>query len=240
MNIDKKFLLVCLQLIIFLVMSMVVEGRSAPVSGSYNTSTISIPTNTLTKATKFPKVIKRAYRLYNFCSDKHVAIRNSSGAAVSANASKDDQNGELVLETMLRNETLKIRIRGFYSNKYMCYNRKGRLVAKPKAKRDMCEFIEEQREGHFIYKSAFFGGFVLGFNRRGKPLNGIKHIEPVYEDCSKFLKLDSNLNDHDLTRNAYDIETHNRRVGQTHATQKHKHRHGKKSHPRFQNITSDR
>ncbi|ODM90054.1 Fibroblast growth factor 17 [Orchesella cincta] len=111
---------------------MIVEGKPTQtlVSGSYNTTTAPIPPSSLAE-NSVQKVLSRAYRLYNFCSDRHVAIKND-GPPVSATAGKNDQNGELVLETMMKRGALRIRIRGFYSNKYMCYNRKGRLVAKPK------------------------------------------------------------------------------------------------------------
>jgi len=89
-----------------------------------------------------------------------------------------------------------------------------------------CEFEEEQESGHFRYKSVF-GGWVLGFNRRGKPL-----IDPVNENCSKFLKMNSTLDNH-LTRHQFNIDEHNRKVGhqQTPPTPtQHKRRHGNKSH----------
>src|SRR3989442_1663168 len=39
--------------------------------------------------------------------------------------------GDLVLESMMKNGNITIRIRGWVSQNYVCYNRRGRLIAKP-------------------------------------------------------------------------------------------------------------
>ncbi|CAG7785120.1 unnamed protein product, partial [Allacma fusca] len=128
MNIDNKFLLVCLQLIIISLMSLRVEGRAGGRNIGHKKPWFDI----IPLEQPTPTIITTS-RLYHRCSSNFVSIKNKPTAIDRGR----NCTGELELETVMsrrkgnKTHITKTRIRGFLSRRYLCFNRKGKLVAWP-------------------------------------------------------------------------------------------------------------
>ncbi|KAK5870521.1 hypothetical protein PBY51_003463 [Eleginops maclovinus] len=74
----------------------------------------------------------RVYQLYSRTSGKHVQI---PGPRVSATA----EDGNLFARLFVETDTFgsRVRIRGAESGRYLCMNRKGKLVGKSQSAQDM-------------------------------------------------------------------------------------------------------
>ncbi|KAK3590241.1 hypothetical protein CHS0354_041312 [Potamilus streckersoni] len=69
-------------------------------------------------------------------------------------------------------------IQGGANAYYLCFKKNGALVVKVKGHSSRCEFKEVYSKVDPNYKeiiSKMFPNFKLGFNKKGKPLNGIAH-----------------------------------------------------------------
>ncbi|OXA53101.1 fibroblast growth factor 18 isoform X2 [Folsomia candida] len=206
---NTKFLLLCLHVIILL-MSMNVKGMP-----SLSDSSLSLTSPMRIKASANSN--ERAYRLYNQCAKREILIQDNN--RVTATATNFDDKGDLVLETtMTKDKDLRIRIRGLISGRYLCYNRRGRLVAKPKkkARGKKCEFLEVPGDhSSWSYMSAFNNDWFMGFDDKGRPLQRSDHLTMARPKCFRFDK-NAHVVTPGVAQNQFNVNKHNRKIGQNH------------------------
>ncbi|KAG7262085.1 hypothetical protein CRUP_015670 [Coryphaenoides rupestris] len=108
----------------------------------------------------------RVYQLYSRTSGKHVQIH---GKRVSATAEDGNTFARLYVETDTFGS--RVRIRGAESGRYLCMNRKGKLVGKPNGRGMDCIFTEVVLENNYpAFQNARYEGCFVGFTRKGRPL----------------------------------------------------------------------
>ncbi|XP_056448176.1 fibroblast growth factor 17-like isoform X2 [Gadus chalcogrammus] len=108
----------------------------------------------------------RVYQLYSRTSGKHVQIQ---GKRVSATAEDGNTFARLYVETDTFGS--RVRIRGAESGRYLCMNRKGKLVGKPNGRGMDCIFTEVVLENNYTaFQNARYDGCFVGFTRKGRPL----------------------------------------------------------------------
>lgn len=115
--------------------------------------------------------VKRKVLLYSRASQLHVQIKRSE---LDARGQDSSEYARLVLES---DNFGRVKIRGEKTNRYLCVDRRGELVARAKKQRfsvmKRCIFNEEiTGEGWFQYKSVKYPDFLIGFSKAGRPVNG--------------------------------------------------------------------
>ncbi|KAL9983822.1 hypothetical protein ACROYT_G006058 [Oculina patagonica] len=114
---------------------------------------------------------KRTVQLYSRASKLHVQIMKTE---LDARGRDGSGYARLVLES---DNFGRIKIRGENTNRYLCINKKGDLVARVKKQRfalmRRCIFNEEiTSEGYYQYKSVRYPDLYIGFSKGGRPRNG--------------------------------------------------------------------
>ncbi|KAJ8380009.1 hypothetical protein SKAU_G00007870 [Synaphobranchus kaupii] len=110
------------------------------------------------------------YQLYSRTSGKHVQIQ---GKKVTANAEDGNTFARLFVETDTFGS--RVRIRGAESGRYLCMNRKGKLVGKPSGRSRDCIFTEIVLENNYTaFQNAKYEDWYVGFTRKGRPIKASK------------------------------------------------------------------
>lgn len=117
---------------------------------------------------------KKKVQLYSRTSGRFVQIKTTE---LDARGKNDSQYARLVLESDFFG---RIKIRGENTNRYLCLNKKGKLVTRVRKQKfaamKSCDFEEEYSEGYFQYKSIKYPRWFIGFSRKGKPTSGRKGV----------------------------------------------------------------
>ncbi|KAB1255960.1 Fibroblast growth factor 17 [Camelus dromedarius] len=127
----------------------------------------------------------REYQLYSRTSGKHVQV---TGRRISATAEDGNKFGEtqpspeatrtpawprlarskLIVETDTFGS--RVRIKGAESEKYICMNKRGKLIGKPSGKSKDCVFTEIVLENNYTaFQNARHEGWFMAFTRQGRP-----------------------------------------------------------------------
>uniref|UniRef100_A0A3Q3QAV6 Fibroblast growth factor n=1 Tax=Monopterus albus TaxID=43700 RepID=A0A3Q3QAV6_MONAL len=108
----------------------------------------------------------RIYQLYSRTSGKHVQIQ---GKRVTATAEDGNVYARLFVETDTFGS--RVRIRGTESGRYLCMNRKGKLVGKPNGRSRDCIFTEIVLENNYTaFQNVKYEGWFVAFTRKGRPI----------------------------------------------------------------------
>ncbi|CAF90913.1 unnamed protein product, partial [Tetraodon nigroviridis] len=115
----------------------------------------------------------RVYQLYSRTSGQHVQIQ---GRRVTATAADGSPHARLFVETDSFGS--RVRIRGAESGRYLCMNRKGKLVAKPNGESRECIFSEIVLENNYTaFQNAKYEGWYVAFSRKGRPIKASRTRE---------------------------------------------------------------
>ncbi|KAJ6658731.1 hypothetical protein lerEdw1_019891 [Lerista edwardsae] len=107
----------------------------------------------------------REYHLYSRTSGKHVQV---TGKRISATAEDGNKFAKLIVETDTFGS--RVRIKGAESKKYICMNRKGKLVGKLNGRSKDCVFTEIVLENNYTaFRNAHPEGWYMAFTRKGRP-----------------------------------------------------------------------
>ncbi|KAG7240018.1 hypothetical protein INR49_028025 [Caranx melampygus] len=72
----------------------------------------------------------------------------------------------------------RVRIRGAESGRYLCMNRKGKLVGKPNGRSRDCIFTEIVLENNYTaFQNAKYEGWYVAFTRKGRPIKASRTRE---------------------------------------------------------------
>uniref|UniRef100_A0A674AXY2 Fibroblast growth factor n=1 Tax=Salmo trutta TaxID=8032 RepID=A0A674AXY2_SALTR len=72
----------------------------------------------------------------------------------------------------------RVRIKGAESGRYLCMNRKGKLVGKPDGRSRDCIFTEIVLENNYTaFQNAKYEGWYVAFTRKGRPIKASKTRE---------------------------------------------------------------
>uniref|UniRef100_A0A668UIE5 Fibroblast growth factor n=1 Tax=Oreochromis aureus TaxID=47969 RepID=A0A668UIE5_OREAU len=127
----------------------------------------------------------RVYQLYSRTSGKHVQIH---GKRVTATAEDGNLYGKTSLSScvfpaarlFVETDTFgsRVRIRGAESGRYLCMNRKGKLVGKPNGRSKDCIFTEIVLENNYTaFQNAKYEGWYVAFTRKGRPIKASRTRE---------------------------------------------------------------
>ncbi|XP_059551123.1 fibroblast growth factor 17 isoform X1 [Myotis daubentonii] len=107
----------------------------------------------------------REYQLYSRTSGKHVQV---TGRRISATAEDGNKFAKLIVETDTFGS--RVRIKGAESEKYICMNKRGKLIGKPSGKSKDCVFTEIVLENNYTaFQNAGREGWFMAFTRQGRP-----------------------------------------------------------------------
>ncbi|XP_077379174.1 fibroblast growth factor 17 [Festucalex cinctus] len=115
----------------------------------------------------------RNYQLYSRTSGKHVQIQ---GKRISATA----EDGNIYARLFVETDTFgsRVRIKGAESGRYLCMNRKGKLVGKPSGCSRDCIFTEIVLENNYTaFQNAKYESWYVAFTRKGRPIKASKTRE---------------------------------------------------------------
>ncbi|EPY84525.1 hypothetical protein CB1_000471017 [Camelus ferus] len=137
----------------------------------------------------------REYQLYSRTSGKHVQV---TGRRISATAEDGNKFGVMLVGELCRTPGLaapmddgrrslspspiaklivetdtfgsRVRIKGAESEKYICMNKRGKLIGKPSGKSKDCVFTEIVLENNYTaFQNARHEGWFMAFTRQGRP-----------------------------------------------------------------------
>ncbi|CAH3043720.1 unnamed protein product [Porites lobata] len=116
--------------------------------------------------------VKRLVRLYSRASSKHIQME---ATAVNARGNKSSEYARLVLES--DNLTGRLKIRSEKTNRYLCMNKKGELVARLQKQKNRtlkrCIFRQIQaNSGYSEFESVKYPQWFIGFSKGGVPIKG--------------------------------------------------------------------
>ncbi|KAG8179416.1 hypothetical protein JTE90_026316 [Oedothorax gibbosus] len=133
--------------------------------------------------------IRRNYKLYNLCSGHHVQI---IGKEINARGLSDNANANMsFISARSRHHLNAINIMGQKSGRYVCFNKRGKLIVRFNGRKKLCLFQEDFSKEHYtVLKSLYNPEWYVGFNKKGKPLKGSLHSKSKMESCFHFLKRD--------------------------------------------------
>uniref|UniRef100_A0A8C3A591 Fibroblast growth factor 17 n=1 Tax=Cyclopterus lumpus TaxID=8103 RepID=A0A8C3A591_CYCLU len=129
----------------------------------------------------------RVYQLYSRTSGKHVQIQ---GKRVTATAEDGNMFARLFVETDTFGS--RVRIRGAESGRYLCMNRKGKLVGKSTLHflhgngKDGFTYVAEMtshmkkivlENNYTAFQNAKYEGWYVAFTRKGRPIKASRTRE---------------------------------------------------------------
>ncbi|XP_012267986.1 fibroblast growth factor 18 isoform X2 [Athalia rosae] len=136
----------------------------------------------------------RSVSLYSTCSSGNVTVHDRYVMAVG----RSEKNAAYQkLSTQSDDFSGKLYIFAEESERYICFNKRWKLVGLPKKRKGpMCQFYEEYNGSYLRYRSAVDGSHYLGFNKRGMPLKDAQGRE----QCLNFIKYNPhfNINHHNI------------------------------------------
>ncbi|XP_063221604.1 fibroblast growth factor 17 [Bacillus rossius redtenbacheri] len=160
----------------------------------------------------------RSVRLYNQCSCSTVRVNKNGSVLASESIPEMFEN----LTIQSHDFTVKLTIFAEASKRYLCFNKRWRLVGLPSNRGPHCEFREDMdTNGYNTYRSVANEAYFAGFNSRGRPL-GRKKAARANSTCVKFLKKDSE----------FDISHHNQQVSALGRGYRRKQQATSNKHPR--------
>ncbi|KAK6186453.1 hypothetical protein SNE40_008490 [Patella caerulea] len=131
--------------------------------------------------------LKFNYQLINQCSNRHVQMKYG-GKRGRVNA-RGRPSSNFTHLTFISLSGGIILVRGAETKKYLCFNRKGRLVLKHNYHKKRCAFREQVSRGDYIrLRSAEQPAWFVGFRPNGKPLPGYAIRNSRKEVCYDFLR----------------------------------------------------
>lgn len=131
----------------------------------------------------------RSVRLYNDCSSSDVRV--DMKGRVLADDDKSERFRNLTIKSL--DFSVKLTIYAEESRRYLCFNKKWKLIGSKKFRGEMCEFYEDMANGYNRYRSVANESHFVGFNRRGRPLRSglARQHGNQKEKCLNFLKFDT-------------------------------------------------
>ncbi|XP_012146585.1 fibroblast growth factor 8b isoform X2 [Megachile rotundata] len=139
----------------------------------------------------------RSVSLYSTCSSGNVTVIGRSIKAMG----RDDQNAPYQkLTTQSEDFSRKLYIYAEKSQRYICFNKRWKLVGLPKKQKGpMCQFYEDYNGSYLTYRSVVDSSRYLGFNKFGKPMKN-----PRRQECFNFIKYNphADINHHNNLVNA--------------------------------------
>ncbi|XP_011878746.1 PREDICTED: fibroblast growth factor 18-like isoform X2 [Vollenhovia emeryi] len=140
----------------------------------------------------------RSVSLYSSCSSGNVTVIGRSIKAIG----RDDYNAPYQkLTTQSEDFSKKLYIFAEKSQRYICFNKRWKLVGLSKKQRGpMCQFYEVYNGSYLRYRSAVNGTRYIGFNKFGKPMKN-PHGR---QECFNFIKYNphTDINHHNSLVNA--------------------------------------
>ncbi|XP_033328765.1 uncharacterized protein LOC117221706 isoform X1 [Megalopta genalis] len=135
----------------------------------------------------------RSVSLYSTCSSGNVTVMGRSIKAIG----RDDHNAPYQkLTTQSEDFSRKLYIFAEKSQRYICFNKRGRLVGlRKKQKGPMCQFNELYNGSYLRYRSVADSTRYLGFNKFGMPMKNPRGRQ----ECFNFIKYNPHV----------DIDHHN-------------------------------
>ncbi|XP_046749804.1 uncharacterized protein LOC124413331 isoform X1 [Diprion similis] len=136
----------------------------------------------------------RSVSLYSTCSSGNVTVQDRSVMAVGRT---EKNSAYQKLTTKSDDFSGKLYIFAEESERYICFNKRWKLVGLPrKRKGPMCQFYEEDNGSYLRYRSAVDKTHYLGFNKRGMPLKDAQGRD----QCLNFIKYNPlfNINQHNI------------------------------------------
>ncbi|EPQ06741.1 Fibroblast growth factor 17 [Myotis brandtii] len=115
----------------------------------------------------------REYQLYSRTSGKHVQVTGRRISATAEDGNKFDRSLSLMTAKLIvETDTFgsRVRIKGAESEKYICMNKRGKLIGKPSGKSKDCVFTEIVLENNYTaFQNARHEGWFMAFTRQGRP-----------------------------------------------------------------------
>ncbi|XP_070170604.1 fibroblast growth factor 18 isoform X1 [Polyergus mexicanus] len=140
----------------------------------------------------------RSVSLYSTCSSGNVTVIGRSIKAMG----RDDHNAPYQkLTTQSEDFSRKLYIFAEKSQRYICFNKRWKLVGLPKKQKGpMCQFYEVYNGSYLRYRSVVDGSRYIGFNKFGKPMKN-PHGR---QECFNFIKYNphADINHHNSLVNA--------------------------------------
>ncbi|XP_054719806.1 fibroblast growth factor 8b-like [Uloborus diversus] len=137
------------------------------------------------------KHIRRTYKLYNQCSGNHIQI---FGTTVDAKGHSNSSNAKLsFILAKVRHAPDAMNIMGEKSGRYLCFNKRGKLITRFNGRKKLCLFKEGfgfGEEHNTVLQSIYDPTWYVGFNKKGRPLKGSLHSKAKLRDCFLFVKRD--------------------------------------------------
>ncbi|XP_015174580.1 PREDICTED: fibroblast growth factor 17-like isoform X2 [Polistes dominula] len=140
----------------------------------------------------------RSVSLYSTCSSGNVTVM---GRSIKAVGRSDDNAPYQKLTTQSEDFSRKLYIFAEKSQRYICFNKRWKLVGLPKKQKGpMCQFYEVYNGSYLRYRSVADGTRYLGFNKLGKPMKN-PHGR---QECFNFIKYNphADINHHNSLVNA--------------------------------------
>ncbi|XP_023222990.1 fibroblast growth factor 17-like isoform X1 [Centruroides vittatus] len=130
--------------------------------------------------------VKRYSLLYNQCSRKHLSIVGKNITALGVDQSPF---ANMSLETVVRKNTIGLKIMGLNSGRYLCFNKRGKLIARFVGENKRCLFKEVLSPDMYTkFQSLYNSDWFVGFNKKGKPLKGKPDRHKGKRHCFSFIK----------------------------------------------------
>ncbi|XP_043260515.1 fibroblast growth factor 18-like [Colletes gigas] len=124
----------------------------------------------------------RSVSLYSTCSSGNVTVMARKINAIG----RDDHNAPYQkLTTQSEDFSRKLYIFAEKSQRYICFNKQGKLVGLPKKQKGpRCQFYEQYNGSYLRYRSVENSSRFLGFNKFGKPMKNPRGRQ----ECFNFIK----------------------------------------------------
>ncbi|KAL8568006.1 hypothetical protein ACOMHN_029181 [Nucella lapillus] len=159
--------------------------------------------------------LARNYHLISQCG-AHVQITPVRGRrAINALASASTDYALLSIES---HSPTELKILGVKAQKYLCFSRRGRLIARYNGNSKRCMFHEREKDGYIMLQSVAQPTWYVGFNRNGLSKRGYTIPRNNKKDASQG---DGASVSKPLSRRRGRKRGNNRRGGK-----KRRHRHG--------------
>ncbi|XP_017753044.1 PREDICTED: fibroblast growth factor 17 [Eufriesea mexicana] len=139
----------------------------------------------------------RSVSLYSTCSSGNVTV---IGRLINATVRNDENAPYQKLTTQSEDFSGKLYIFAEKSQRYICFNKRWKLVGLlKKQKGPMCQFYEDYSGPYLTYKSVVDNTRYLAFNKFGKPMKNRGR-----QECFNFIKYNphADINHHNSLVNA--------------------------------------
>ncbi|XP_059177256.1 fibroblast growth factor 17-like [Physella acuta] len=151
---------------------------------------ISVPSNPFKSVTGGTTFVSE-FELINRCSGKRVGMR-TRGDQTKIRADVDSHRSPQALlefsSEIMKGRGAVIKIKAKFSQKYICFSQKGKIIGRVSGGAKLCKFVENQSSHPSFqqFQSAVHPRWRLGFNKRGGRLLGYANVS---SDCFDFFKI---------------------------------------------------